>query len=53
MKCILLPSFEALVPAIQGNEVLDVLNTLRAERLSNDERSLLCGWIPINSKASA
>jgi hypothetical protein len=41
MKCISLPSFEALVPAIQGNEVLDVLNTQRAERLLNDERSLL------------
>jgi hypothetical protein len=41
MKCISLPSFEALVPAIRGNEVLDVLNTQHAERLSNDERSLL------------
>jgi hypothetical protein len=41
MKCISLPSFEALVPAIPGNEVLDVLYTQRAERLSNDERSLL------------
>jgi hypothetical protein len=41
MKCISLPSFETLVPTIQGNEVLDVLNTQDAERLSNNERSLL------------
>jgi hypothetical protein len=41
MKCISLPSFETLVPAIRGDEVLDVLNTQHAERLLNDERSLL------------
>jgi hypothetical protein len=41
MKCISLPSFETLVPAIRGDEELDVLNTQHAKRVLNDERSLL------------